>query len=163
MITSANTSVNKNRVPALFKMVEWEPGTMNVDYGAGKWDTAADYLKTQHVINFSIDPYNRTEQENIDAMEWVACCGGVDTVTCSNVLNVIPTARERYECIFECWRLLKYGGTAYFTVYEGDRSGVGRKTGKDQWQENRRTADYIREISTVFPTVWRQGKLIIAK
>jgi len=27
-------------------------------------------------------------------------------------------------------------GTAYITVYEGNRTGVGRQTGKDQYQRN---------------------------
>ena len=163
MITSANTSINKNKVPALFKMVEWEPGTVNVDYGAGKYDTASEYLLERHVWNFSVDPYNRTHKENLEAQVWIECAGGADTVTCSNVLNVIQNKKDRFDCIFRCWEMLKYGGTAYFTVYEGDKSGIGRQTGKDQWQENRKTEDYIREILEVFPTVWRRGKLIIAR
>lgn len=50
------------------------------------------------------------------------------------------------------------------TVYEGDGSGTGRQTAADSWQENRRTADYMDEISAVLPgwNVARFGRLIQA-
>ena len=163
MFTSANTSVNKNRVPTLFKHVHWEPGTINVDYGAGKYDTATRYLAGFAVMNLCIDPYNLPQKENAWIEWWIHCRGGADTVTCSNVLNVIQDEKERYKCIWKCWEMLKYGGTAYFKVYEGDGSGIGRQTGPDQWQENRKTDSYISEITEVFSSAYKQGCLIIAK
>lgn len=50
------------------------------------------------------------------------------------------------------------------TVYEGDRSGTGRQTAADSWQENRRTADYMDEIASALPgwNVARFGRLIQA-
>ena len=50
------------------------------------------------------------------------------------------------------------------TVYEGNKSGVGKQTSADSWQENRCTADYVNEIKSVLPewNVVRFGKLIKA-
>lgn len=46
---------------------------------------------------------------------------------------------------------------------EGNNSGVGRQTDKDQYQNNKKTADYIGEIEQVFSNVKRHGKLIEAR
>ena len=36
------------------------------------------------------------------------------------------------------------GGIGYVTVYEGDHSGIGRKTGPDQYQRNEPLREYLR-------------------
>lgn len=58
-------------------------------------------------------------------------------------------------------KAIKPDGKAYFMVYEGDGSGVGRETSAG-WQNNRKTADYMDEIKRYFDSVERRGKLIIA-
>jgi len=55
-------------------------------------------------------------------------------VLCANVLNVIAEPEARAELIETA---AMADGKAYFTVYEGDRSGVGRRTTKG-WQNNGR-------------------------
>ena len=60
--TSAKTSINKNKVPALFKLAVFKPDTVNLDYGGGKFDTATEYLKKFNVTNLIYDPYNRIIQ-----------------------------------------------------------------------------------------------------
>ena len=56
---------------------------------------------------------------------------------------------------------MKSGGTAYFTVYEGNGSGEGKAT-KAGYQLNKKTVDYVEEIEDIFGSVTRKGKLIIA-
>ena len=165
-ITSARTSINKSKVPALFGLADrrgaWLPGTLNLDFGGGRYDTASEWMLTRGVVSLVYDPYNRTDEHNQGVIDAIVCSGGADTVTCSNVLNVIREPDARDAVIRGCYDALKAGGTVYFTVYEGDGTGVGRQTGADQWQENRPTADYMQEVWKWFPGAYRAGKLIIA-
>lgn len=160
--TSANTSINSSKLPAVFNMVNFEPGTINLDYGGGKFDNVADYLSQYDVINLVYDPYNRTSDHNKKVLSLVRENGGADTVTCSNVLNVIKEPEVRLNVISNIKKVLKSGGTAYFTVYIGDKSGEGKVT-KSGYQLNRDTKDYIPEIEEIFGDVSRKGKLIIAR
>ena len=94
--TSANTSINSVKLPAIFSMVNFKPETINLDYGGGKFDNATTALEGKGVTNLIYDPYNRSSGHNKDVIDTVRKNGGADTVTCSNVLNVIkePEARK---------------------------------------------------------------------
>ena len=164
MATSANTSINRNKVPALFRCIRPEDvaGKVVIDYGCGRWPAlAADVLSDLGAAAVvSYDPYNYTSAEIAGRVE--ALRGRADVVCLSNVLNVIPEYRERWNVVRLCCDKLRPGGKLFVTVYEGDRSGCGRETMADCWQENRRTADYVEEIRNIMPgwTVERHGKLI---
>lgn len=160
--TSANTSVNSTKVPAVFRMADFREGTLNLDLGGGKYDTATYFLAKRGVVNEIIDPYNRSEAENAIA-EWsIEACGGADTCTISNVLNVINSRNGRISCLMGAWARMKVGGICYITVYEGDRSGVGRETKKDCWQNNKKLKDYYSEVYEVFGNAHILGKMIVA-
>ena len=161
-ISSANTSINSNKLPAIFRLVKFEPDTLNLDYGGGKFDNAAEYLAQQNVTNLVYDPYNRSTQHNAEVLQKVRENGGADTITISNVLNVIAEPEARLTVLRNAKKLVKPGGNVYITVYEGNKSGEGTET-KSGYQLNKGTADYIDEIASVFSTVNRKGKLIIAK
>lgn len=153
-ITSAATSINAKKVPALFKRVQWKPGTRNLDLGGGRYNTATEYLEGKGVLNWIYDPYNRSEAENQEAMQ----CNP-DTVTISNVLNVIKEPEARRELL----ELAKsFNCPVYITVYEGNGSGEGRET-RAGWQENRKLAEYVEEVATVFGFVVRHGSVITAR
>lgn len=160
--TSANTSINSTKVPAVFKMVNFEQGTVNLDFGGGKFDTAADYLSDYDVINLVYDPYNRSDKHNKEVIATLKEHGGADTATCSNVLNVIKEPEVRINVLNNIKKLLKPNGTCYITVYEGTGKGDEGET-KSGYQLNRKTADYLDEVQEVFPNATRKGKLIIAK
>jgi len=146
-ITSAKTSINKNKIPAIFKKIHWMPYNINLDYGGGKYNTASDYLFDHYrILNFILDPYNRSMEENLNNNNYIQMFGGTDTATCANVLNVIQSEFTRKAVILNIYNLLKHNGEAYFSVYEGDKSSIGRQTGKDQWQENKRLSFYYTEI-----------------
>lgn len=159
--TSENTSINSGRLPAVFNMVNFEPSTVNLDYGGGKFDNVAEYLTQYDVINLVYDPYNRTAEHNKEVIGLIREHGGADTATCSNVLNVIKEPEVRLNVLQNIKKLVRPGGTVYITVYEGKGNAAEGPT-KSGYQLNRKTADYMEEIQQVFPDARRKGKLIIA-
>lgn len=158
--TSENTSINSKKVPAVFKMVHFEPGTVNCDFGGGKFNTAAEYLEQYDVVNLVYDPYNRSSEHNQEVIRLIREHGGADTATCSNVLNVIKEPEVRQNVLKNISKLVKSGGTVYITVYEGKGNNAEGPT-KSGYQLNRKTADYLEEIQQVFPDAKRKGKLIV--
>lgn len=161
--SSAATSINSSKLPAVFKMVDFEKDSVNLDYGGGKFDNAAEYLSSQYgATNLVYDKYNRTNEHNREVLSQVRKNGGADTVTCSNVLNVIAEEQERLAVLRNCKRFLKPGGKCYITVYEGNSSGEGAPS-KAGYQLNRKTKDYEDEIKQVFSSVKRRGKLFICQ
>lgn len=160
--TSANTSINSTKLPAIFKLVKFNAGDVNLDFGGGKFDNVAEELAKSDVVNLVYDPYNRSAAHNSNVLKQLRSNGGADSVTCSNVLNVIAEEPARIAAVRNCYNLLKPGHYAYFTVYEGDRSGEGKET-KSGYQLNRITRSYVNEIQQVFDNVSVRGKLITAK
>ena len=160
--TSANTSINSTKVPAVFKKVKWVPGTYNLDLGGGKYDTATEYLNTLKVSNLIIDPYNRSEAYNNMMVDLIDIVGGVDTCTLSNVLNVINDKDARADVLADAWLKLKKGGTLYVTVYEGDKSFIGRRTKSDCWQNNCPLKYYLKEVYDIFDNATIHNGMIIA-
>lgn len=157
---SAGTSLNQ--VPSGMRKVDWKSGTTNVDIGGGRFDTATEFLKEQGVENLVFDPFNRDAKHNEVVANRVRE-EKADTATCHNVLNVIDTEASRANVILQAAKAIKPDGTAYFTVYEGDKSGVGKQTKSDSWQNNRKTKDYVGEIEKYFDDVKVKNGVIIAK
>lgn len=143
------------------------PHSTNVDIGGGKYDAGKEHVEgniegaKMHVY----DPYNRSEEHNSTVEKSTA--GKSDYVGCHNVLNVIKDEKDRSDVIKKVKSSMHpEKGVAHFTVYEGDRSGKGRATQKDQsWQNHRKTGDYVDEIKKHFPdhNVTRSGANIVVK
>lgn len=163
-ISSAATSINANKLPVLYtnKNAVFTPGGTNVDVGGGRFDNVTEYLGERGVRNMIFDPYNRDDEYNRRTLMFLTSGNRADTATCSNCLNVIKEAPARANVILECAKAIKPDGKAYFTVYEGDGSGVGKVT-KSGWQENRKTASYVDEIKRYFDKVTPRGKIIVAE
>lgn len=160
--SSAKTSINTKRTPSIFKLVKFETGTVNLDYGGGVSDIATEKLAAQGVTNMIYDKYNRSSEHNKKVIAEIKGMGGADTVTCSNVLNVIKEYYARMTVIKNCRILLKPSGTAYFTVYEGQKGQEEGPTSKG-YQLAKPVESYMDEIGKVFSNVKRKGSLIIAK
>ena len=160
-ISSAATSINSSKLPAIYRLIDFEPGSVNLDFGGGRFDNAINYVKDKGAVLVVYDPYNRNQQHNKEALEVIKANRGADNIVNSNVLNVIAEEGARMAVIKNIYNLLKTGGNAYFTVYEGDKSGQGRET-KAGYQLNRPTVDYLEEIQKIFPNAKRKGKLIYA-
>lgn len=155
--TSANTSINSTKVPAMFRRVRWDPGTKNLDWGGGKYDTATRYLETKGVQNVIYDPFNRSEAENAAAL-----ASTYDTATLSNVLNVIAEPEIRKEAVLGALAHLKTGGMLYISVYEGNHSGRGRESKPDCWQCSMPLKAYAKELAWLHPWILR-GMIMIVK
>ena len=160
-ISSSATSVNSSKLPAIFSLVRFQPGSINLDYGGGKFDNAEEFLNDRYdATNLVYDKYNRSSEHNSNVLKEVRKNGGADTVTLSNVLNVIAEPEERLAVLRNCKRFVKPGGKVYITVYEGVK-GKGPSETKSGYQLNRQTKDYEDELKEVFNSVTRKGKLFI--
>ena len=64
-------------------------------------------------------------------------------IVCSNVLNVLTDA-DLAKVLGQLKKLRENfrAKAIYITVYEGDRTGIGRQTGPDQWQRNEQLGEY---------------------
>lgn len=163
--TSKNTSINISKTPRIFNEVkqksQWIKNTINLDLGGGKYDTLTDALFGEYAIeSYVYDPFNRNDQHNEKVIEKINNQKS-DTVTISNVLNVIQEKSERLNLIANAYRYMKNNGILYITVYEGNSSGQGKVVRSDQFQLNRKTKDYIEEVKEIFPNVVIKGKLLI--
>jgi hypothetical protein len=156
--TSERTSVNQ--LPAVFKRVEWQPKTVNLDYGGGRFDQATEFLKGQDVVNLVFDPYNRAAEHNKDIMHKLKK-RKADTATIANVLNVIKESAIRKQVLRKVKSLVKPGGTVYIMVYRGEGNCPGPTC--NGWQENRPLKTYLEEVQSVFREADVSGPMIIAR
>lgn len=124
-ISSAKTSIKQ--IPALFKHKAVKFGAVNIDIGGGRFDLATDYLASIGTTNLVFDPFNRPEAVNSSTLDYLREGNRADTATCANVLNVIAEEEARKNVILEVAKAIKPDGTAYFMVYEGNGTGVGKK------------------------------------
>lgn len=158
---SAATSINSNKLPAIYKMVSFNEGDVVVDFGGGKFDNAVEYIRDKGATLCVYDPYNRSAEHNREVLRILRENGGADAAVNSNVLNVIKEPEARKNVLENIARITKPGAPIYITVYEGRGDGQEGPT-KSGYQLNRKTADYLEEIQEVFPDATRRGKLITA-
>jgi hypothetical protein len=164
--TSSSTSINSKKLPVGItkarKAGAWSEGDTNLDIGGGRYDNTTEALNEEGAINYTYDPFNRTPEENADAVNSTGD-GQADTVTVHNTLNVIKESKYRDRILRQAWNALKPGGTLYITVYPGNKSGEGRATQKDQsWQENRPPSSYKAEVKRHFKNVRLENGMLIA-
>ena len=138
--TSANTSVNSKRLPAIYNKIKWNlfKGGVVLDIGAGKYtEHIKNYLKAWDITYLPYDPYNLSAADNLYASSRFheATC-----VICSNVFNVI----KEMQVIYDLHDMITSFKVPYFiTVYEGDKSWLGRETRKGCWQRHETKEGYI--------------------
>lgn len=177
-ITSANTSLNQ--VPALHKSPTLDMYVeatklkhaksenfpfivpFIVDYGAGRYDAGKVFLTDRHNIPvFCYDPYNRPVKENKITAE-IMKTGICPIVICANVLNVVNDTNAIRDILSNIRHAIRdVNGVALFTVYEGNKSGIGAVT-KAGYQRNARTSEYIPILREYFHSVEKKGKILIA-
>ena len=158
----------RGRVPALFTKIKFPRGSVVFDYGCGEYSTSErimEYLG-EDITYLGFDKFNRTSEENREAVATLRRLGGADIVTCANVLNVIKERDIRVnQVIKNIYNVLKPGGVAYFDVYADKKKEGPKQTGKDKWQEFRGIETYIEEVEEIFGNgkVTRKGTILIAK
>ena len=166
--TSSATSVNKTKLPAVYRKACGQFTARSpflMDYGCGKYtDHISEFLKGYGKVLYPYDPYNQPDTVNKHTrsfLDWAFDRGYEVDVVCSNVLNVIDSEHELEVIARNIRNIVRTtGGKAFITVYEGDRSGIGRRTGKDQYQRNEKLRSYLR----FFPTgKIEHGMIVIRK
>lgn len=145
-VTSAKTSINKSKLPAIFNRMPDDVRECTVfDYGCGKYVTLpAVWALDRDCDYLPFDPYNREAIDNYTSIITARSRRGMGhriAVICSNVLNVIDSDDSIREAVRE---MMSIGSEIYVTVYEGDGTGAGRYTGPDQYQRNAKLRDYAR-------------------
>lgn len=146
--TSSATSINRTKLPAVYgKATLTAP--LVFDYGCGKYtDHIKEHVKADHHVYLPYDPYNQPDDVNKFSVTMVINAMHVRfpvDVICSNVLNVIDSDSEVSRICHHIEEIATTtGGTGYVTVYDGDRSCIGRQTGRDQYQRNAPLSDYLR-------------------
>ena len=164
-ITSKNTSVNSTKVPAIYNKLSWvglynwfrqEKGyrtTFRIfDIGCGRnpqliHDFLADEFKSYAIRweDLPYDPYWLDENINNRSLKtWYDNREDIGCVICSNVLNVLENDTQVIRLLEMMRKGWKENGVPYFiTVYEGDKSGIGKVTKNDCYQRNLRTKAYL--------------------
>lgn len=146
--TSKATSINKEKLPAVFRKADFRSRIV-MDYGSGKYtEHIKAYMNGIHKDYLPYDPYNQPEEQNNASVRIVINAMHrklpVDVV-CSNVLNVIDDPETIQKIAHHIEDITaRSGGTGYITVYEGNRSGIGKQTGPDQFQRNEPLRAYLK-------------------
>ena len=146
--TSANTSVNSKRLPAIYKKIDWNKlkvvkcGDLVVlDIGAGKYiQHIKEYIESKGGEYIPYDPYNLSPADNLYAG---ANFHRATVIICSNVFNVI----KEEKVIYDLHNMIRSYRVPYFiSVYEGDKSWIGHETKKGCWQRNEDIYAYILNV-----------------
>lgn len=139
--TSANTSINKNKLPSAYRY--YTPLGDVLDYGAGKYtEHICDYVHSMGAHYYPYDPYNQSDSVNTLAFQYGER-KGFDTVYCCNVLNVINCDDIIFYVCRDLLHMCKIGGRVIIQIYEGNKSGKGRETKPDCYQRNEKTTAYL--------------------
>ena len=150
--TSAATSINSTKLPRVYNLATFAPGEIVLDYGCGRYTDHIRAALPAGVEYLPYDPYNQPQAVNYSstlAVDAARRDGHPVTVVCSNVLNVIDNAAVVQEIATQIESIARRTGGRYLvTIYEGNRTGEGRETGRDQWQRNERAADYLKYFTS---------------
>lgn len=145
--TSENTSINT--ITKVYNQIQFESGTILLDYGGGKYDTNTEYLADMGIRCLVYDPYNRSEEHNKIVIDFIEDIEGADYIVCANVLNVIEEDEIILDILEHIKSLIHEDGKIYIQIYESDKSGQGEVTTKG-YQRNQRTITYRSLIQEVF-------------
>lgn len=142
--TSKNTSVNTTRVPAVYNKIHWDKlpaGVRVLDWGCGKDTTLTSGMLAKHgLVHVGYDPNWKSEEDNKKAESLL---GEIEVFVCSNVLNVIDDDNVIKDI---CNKAAKH---RYFfiTVYDGDKSGIGKRSKENCYQRNEKIKSYLQYFS----------------
>lgn len=152
MYSSANTSINSTKLPKIFGALTAGIGKV-LDYGCGKHisHTRAKVEDLGYLYS-AYDKYNQPDSLPVEPQ---------DIILCANVLNVVAEKEVRTQIYTEVLSLLKDNGKAYFQIYEGYKSGIGKATKNDCYQNNQQVQFYINELAQAGITSKKQAGFIV--
>lgn len=159
-VTSAETSrpqIARGIKIAIQNAAPWRQVVL--DFGAGKYNNAKDYVESMGHIYLAYDPYNRSESQNRYAL--TRAMEHCDIITVNNVLNVLDAPHITHSVLAQIELIADYNTIVIFTVYEGNKSGRGKYT-KCGFQMNWKTKQYITYIKAHFENVEIHNNAIFA-
>jgi len=161
--TSAKTSIKQ--VPAGFNIVDkyfgWQPNTVNLDIGGGKYDLMTEKLLQKSVTNLVYDPYNRSMVHNLKVVNRISEVS-VDTVTIFNVLNVIKERFIQSEVLYLAKSALKTDGYVFVRSTYKNPAKVSGVTKSGTYQHYKTQQEYLEIVREVFPNAELKHGLIYA-
>ena len=170
MITSKMTSINTTKMPVIYKKIPFHrlqtEGKKLLDFGCGRPQT--QNLIREHLSKYGIeyvpyDPYWCTEEQNIYAM---SCIENhlISYFVSANVLNVLQdeqlndTIKNINEWGFrkekvktnlgDIEKVFHLDCITFVSVYEGNKSGIGKQSKKDCWQRNESVFQYAYKFNS---------------
>ncbi len=159
--TSRSTSINSTRLPVVYRKIRIVPGTNVFDFGCGRYtDHIRAYLYQHNMHLLPYDPFNQSESTNKESIRTLLI-NGCSAIVCSNVLNVIDDDLTIVSILKDISTFVRLGATAYLTVYEGNRTGIGKQTGKDQWQRNQPLRTYLQYVPDYVDAHIERGMIVL--
>ena len=163
--TSAATSINSTKLPAVYTRVSdsaYQWADKLLDYGCGRYVTHLIKYAAQHSALpddeyyhycwwYGYDRYNRDTADNARALDdYAENSSARRMVFCSNVLNVVDSDEVVAGIAGFLTACAISGAAVFITVYEGDKSGIGRETKADCYQRNEKIAEYLKYFDKNF-------------
>lgn len=142
--TSKNTSVNKAKLPAIYNKLNWEVINATnkayavdntvIDYGCGKHTNhIINFLNDKDFVFFGYDLYNQSWANNVATLDLLSSGQSIGVIICSNLLCVIKEDEIIQDIVN---KITATKQPYFFTIWEGDKTGIGKQTGPDQYQRN---------------------------
>jgi hypothetical protein len=162
-ITSEKTSINTlNKAYKLIKD-KYPIASLIFDYGCGKYNTNKDFAEECGYEWQGYDPYNRTEDENIACIRRLGQYPMYpEAIMCNNVLNVLENSNIINNVLCDISHYAGKDTDIYITIYEGDKSGVGKVTNKG-YQRNEKLIKYKDYINEWFDIIGKSGNVFICR
>ena len=165
--TSASTSINSTKLPAIYTRVSdsaYQWADKLLDYGCGRYvdhlikytpehSNAPEDEDYNYCAWYGYDRFNRSDAANAEALADFAESEKLfvnRTVFCSNVLNVVDSDEVVAGIAGFLTSCAISGAAVFVTVYEGDRTGIGRATKTDCYQRNEKIANYLKYFDKNF-------------
>lgn len=159
-ISSADTSIKT--INGIYKKIvgKYPKYTTIFDYGCGRYDENMRFATENDFVWFGVDPYNRSVEWNKANINEMKTWGdSPNIIMLNNVLNVV---KEKFAIEHIVRQVYNYAGEntdVYITIYEGDKSGIGRTTSKG-YQRNEKVNNYIDYICEWFEVIEKIGNIL---
>ena len=165
--SSAATSFNDAAPTEIYTRVSdtaYQWADKLLDYGCGRYvDHLIKYTARHSALPddeyyhycwwYGYDRFNRADADNAHALEGFSESENPLTrrmIFCSNVLNVIDSDDVVKGIAGFLTACAISGAAVMVTVYEGDKSGIGRATKADCYQRNEKVAEYLKYFDKSF-------------
>ena len=173
--SSKNTSINTHRLPAVYNKVNWEHYAHAADdyhvFDIGCGQLATQYMAYKKLKQFGIKKFYPWDPNHIcmgNKAETIMKMSNTDTnkvIICANVLNVIDDDHALNSLIKLICDMsvtqepngIYHMNPVFVSVYEGDKSGIGKQTKKDCWQRNEKLTVYLDKFNNYIKRLYNHN------